>query len=257
MIRAISIATASALICGFAALETARADDVPSFVTYDFYPFGRAREGKLTGLFPDLMSEVERLADVTVEKHIEPISRALKSISQGENDLIISGALSPAFKETISLGILGCNRTIVVANRDTRLSKLEDLKDRRIGFVVGGFLLRKYGNKFGIQPIQTRSSESMFGMLTRRRLDGIFISDIVFASYGIEGAPFKSLPEDWRSRIGSVLEVDKIKVHFRMLKSSKFRHLEPTLRAAIKTGSANGAFERVYQKYGAAKGGRC
>ncbi len=101
------------------------------------------------------------------------------------------------------------------------------------------------------------SSESMFRMLIRHRVDGIFISDIVFSSYRTEGIPFSQIPPDWFNRIGKTVEAEKNAIHLRMPKSSKYRKLEQKLGEAIKIGNANGKFEYIFRKYGSATGGRC
>ena len=172
------------------------ATKIPQYVTYDFYPFGQRKAGKIIGLFPELMAEIEKLSGIKIATSIEPILRAIKSLTSRTKDLIISGATSPAFRKTISLGVIGCNRTIIVTNNKVAVSRLTEFNGKTIDFVAGGFLYKKFGNKFGIVPVQTSTSESMFRMLVRYRVDGIFISDMVFNSYRTEGAPFSSIPAD-------------------------------------------------------------
>ena len=231
--------------------------DLPSFVAYDFYPFGHRVEGEIKGLFPDIMSQIEALSGIRVALEIDSIPRATRSVWRGDRDLILSGATTPQFKDTISLGIVGCNRTVVVTNAKSGISSLDDLEGKTIGFVANGFLFRKFGNKFGIVPVETGTGESMFRMLLRNRVDGIFISDIVFDGFRAEGAPYDGIPDDWRDRIGNVVEAEVIAVHLRMAKSSKFEHLADKLRRAIVTGNRNGAFDKSYRKYGSSSGGDC
>ncbi len=233
------------------------ASKIPQFVTYDFYPFGQKQGEIITGLFTEIMAEIEKISGIKVATSIEPIPRAIKSIVSGSKDLIISGATSPAFRKTISLGVVGCNRTIIVTNDKVDISSLNELQNKNIGFVASGFLYKKFGKKFGIVPVQTSTSASMFRMLVRYRVDGIFISDMVFNSYRTEGAPFSSIPADWRQRIGNIVQAEKILVHLRMPKNSKFLDLIPKFSEAIKTGKENGNFERVYRKYGSSTGGQC
>ncbi len=228
-----------------------------TFVIYDFYPFGKMENGKIIGLFPDLIAEVEKISGIKVVLAIEPIPRALKSIAHGEHDFILSGATSPAFKNTRSLGTVGCNRAIVVTAKKAKLSTLVDLHGRRIGFISNGFLLRKFGNKFGLVAVQTSSGESLFRMLIRNRIDGIFISDIVFDSYRKEGAPFVNFPKDWIQQIGPNIEAEKLVIHLRMINKSKHDNAATKIVNAIKIGNKIGAFEAVYRKYGSINGGRC
>jgi ABC-type amino acid transport substrate-binding protein len=232
-------------------------EDMPSFVAYDFYPFGHKKNGQISGLFTDLMAEIEKLSGVNVAKAIEPIPRAIQSIARGEIDLILSGVISPAFENTLSLGVVGCHRTNVVTNKKADISSLDDLKNKDMGFVASGFFYKKFGDKYGLNPIQTSSSESMFLMLVHYRVDGIFITDVVFDSYRTEGIPFSSIPPDWRQQIGTIVVAEVIPVHLRMPKNSKFQFLAPKLSKAIMAGNKNGAFERVYRKYGSSTGGRC
>ena len=255
--RAIRKLVLTTLVCTAVAGPAWSASKTPQFVTYDFYPFGQKKAGKIAGLFPELMTEIEKLSGIKVTTSIEPIPRAIKSLASGNKDLIISGATSPVFRKTISLGVIGCNTTIIVTNNKTNISSIRDLSGKSIGFVAGGFLYKKFGNKFGIIPVQTGTSESMFRMLVRYRVDGIFISDIVFNSYRTEGAPFSNLPADWRQRLGNIVQAEKILVHLRMPKTSKFQDLIPKLSKAIEFGKAKGVFERVYRKYGSSTGGQC
>jgi hypothetical protein len=97
----------------------------------------------------------------------------------------------------------------------------------------------------------------MFRMLVRYRVDGIFVSDVVFNSYRTEGAPFSSIPADWCQRIGNIVQAKKIFFHLRMPKSSKFQNLIPQLSEAIKFGDANGVFERICREYGSSTSGQC
>ena len=113
------------------------------------------------------MAEIEKLSVIKITTSIEPILRAIKSLISGTKDLIISGATSPAFRKTISLGVIGCNRTIIVTNNKVAVLRLTEFSGKTIGFVAGGFLYKKFGNKFGIVPVQTSTSESMFRMLVR------------------------------------------------------------------------------------------
>ncbi|MDP7601771.1 MAG: transporter substrate-binding domain-containing protein, partial [Rhodospirillales bacterium] len=211
----------------------------------------------IIGLFPELMAEIEKLSGIKITTSIEPILRAIKSLTSGTKDLIISGVTSPAFRKTISLGVIGCNRTIIVTNNKVAVLRLTEFSGKTIGFVAGGFLYKKFGNKFGIVPVQTSTSVSMFRMLVRYRVDGIFVSDVVFNSYRTEGAPFSSIPADWCQRIGNIAQAEKIFFHLRMPKSSKFQNLIPQLSEAIKFGDANGVFRRIYLKYGSSTSGQC
>ncbi len=235
----------------------AAAADVPTFAVYDFYPFGHRVEGEIKGLFPSIMRKLEALSGIRFAWEIDSIPRATRSVVRGERDLILSGATMPQFKETISLGIVGCNRTVVVTNAKSGISSLADLKGKTIGFVANGFLFRKFGGKYGIVPLETGTSESMFRMLLRNRVDGIFISDIVFDGFRDEGAPFAGIPDDWRDHIGNVVEAEVIAVHLRMAKISKFAHLADKLRMAVAKGNETGAFEASYRKYGSTSGGNC
>jgi len=235
----------------------AAAADVPKFAVYDFYPFGHRVEGEIRGLFPSIMRKLEALSGIRFAWEMDSIPRATRSVIRGDRDLILSGATMPQFKETISLGVVGCNRTVVVTNAKSGISSLADLKGKTIGFVANGFLLRKFGSKYGIVPLETSTSESMFRMLLRNRIDGIFISDIVFDGFRNEGAPYTGIPADWPDHIGNVVEAEVISVHLRMAKTSKFIHLADTLRKAVASGIQSGAFEGSYRKYGSTSGGGC
>jgi len=47
-------------------------------------------------------------------------------------------------------------------------------------------------------------------MLVRYRVDGIFVSDVVFNSYRTESAPFSSIPADWCQHIGNIAQAEKM-----------------------------------------------
>jgi ABC-type amino acid transport substrate-binding protein len=257
VVKRILVYTIPILAIGILIAQPAYAQNKPKFVTFDFYPFAQFRADKIIGLFPELMNAIETLSGVSVTTTLDPIPRAIRSIATSQNDLIITAASSPAFKQTISLGSMGCSRTIVVTNDKSQITRQADLKGKNIGFVTSGYLFKKYGDKFGIVPVQTSSSESMFRMLVRYRVDGIFISDLVFGSYRTEGAPFSQIPSNWHQRIGTAVETDKSLVRLIMPKASKFNYLGPKISEAIKLGNANGQFERIFRKYGSDTGGRC
>lgn len=248
---------AALTISAFVATPAWSAEKRPSFVNYDFYPFGHQKDGNVSGLFADLMGEIEKLSGIEVSKILEPIPRALQSMSRGKFDLILSGTSSPALKDTISLGILSCHRTNLVTHKKANITSLNDLKGKHIGFIASGFLFKKFGDKHGVVSMETGTSESMFLMLVRNRVGGIYISDIVFDSYRAEGLPFTRVPKDWREQIGPIIEAEVLPVQLRMHKQSEFLHLAPDLSKAITQGKINSAFEKVYQKYGSTTGGHC
>ena len=86
------------------------------------------------------MAEIEKLSGIKITTSIKPILRVIKSLTNGTKDLIISGATSPAFRKTVSLGVIGYNRTIIVTNNKVAVLRLTEFSRKIIGFVSGGFL---------------------------------------------------------------------------------------------------------------------
>lgn len=229
----------------------------PKYGALDFYPFGYREEGRIKGVLVDIMTRIEVVSGVRTTKVLEPIPRIHASIVRGDIDLVISAATLPGFRKMTSLGVVGCSRIIVASNKMAGISQIGDLESKKIGFVAHGFLYRKFNKNFGIIPVLTSTSESLFKMLVGHRVDGIFISDIVLNAHTLMGLPYSNVPLDWRKTLGSNVTIETLPTHLRMSKMSRFRHLEQKLREAVNTGNANGAFKKVYRSYGNTAGGRC
>lgn len=204
-----------------------------------------------------MITALEKRSGITVRRYVASIPRAIRGISDGDYDLIISGAKTNAFKETTSLAVLGCSRLEVVTRQDADINTLSDLKDRKIGFVTGGFLLKKFGHKFGMRPVLANTSASMIRMLLASRVEGIFISDLIFDTYWLTEIPFSNISPRWRLQIGNVLEAEVVSVHLRIVNRSKFVNLSSRLTKAAKQAVEDGAVEKVYRKYGIRSGGKC
>lgn len=230
----------------------------PKFIGFDFYPLGQLdKNNNFDGLFFDLMTFFENKSSIKVTKYIDSIPRAMRAINEGEYDLIISSAQSKALRKTKSLGVLGCSHLGVVALKSADIKSLADLKDRKIGFVTGGFLLNKFGEKFGLFPVTANHSKSMFRMLLAQRVEGIFVSNLIFDSYLQTELPPAISSSQLRRLTGDILVAEVSPIHLRMVKNSKFLNLSKRLEDTIVQALESGEIEKIFRKYGIRNGGIC
>lgn len=230
----------------------------PVIAIYDFFPFGRLEEsGRVTGIFADLARVVEEKSGIELQLRLEPIPRAIRNVVMGHVDLIISGSSSKAMVDTPAVGILGCHRTVVLTRKNSGISDLASLRDKRVAYVTGGIFKKKFAGSYGEKIEEVGSSQSLFHMLFRDRIDAFFISDVVLAAYVKFGVPVADLPEDWRTVLGPTITAETLHVTLRMSKESSFKALIPRLRRALDQCNRDGTFEAVYHAYGLQSGGRC
>jgi ABC-type amino acid transport substrate-binding protein len=236
-----------------------RADESPvRFALMEFYPFGRTTEsGKIDGIYWDIIQDIQKLSGVKMNTLMMPIPRLRRSISGGISDLAIAGASSSLINGASSLGVVGCSRIIIQTSKTAGIQDLEGLANKPIAFVTNGFLHKAYGNKFGLNAIQTSSGQSMFAMLDRGRVDGIFISDVVADSFILTGLSNSNISSNWRESLGPRVLVKTIPSHLQI--SNKFANatIRQSLKNAIILGNKTGVFEKTYPKYGVQTKGKC
>ena len=175
----------------------------------------------------------------------------------GQSDLIISGSDSKVMTSAASLGIVSCHTVIVQTRKNSGINSLQDLQGKAIGYVTSGIFQKKYAGKFSEQVEQVASSQSLFNMLVRGRIDGFLITDMVLAAYIKYGIPIADLSIDWRNSLGKVVEIEQLETHLRISNKSQSKHLVPTLKNAISVGYKEGKFAQIHKNYGLISGGRC
>jgi ABC-type amino acid transport substrate-binding protein len=237
---------------------TSRADTPLRFSLMGFFPFGdMTPEQKFEGIYWDIIEEIRKLSGIRFVTTMLPITRLRRSILEGSADLTISGASSSLNAGAESLGIVGCSSIIVQTARSSGIRSLDDLKERYIAFARNGFLLKLYGNKFGLLPVESNSSQSMFAMLDSERVDGIFISDVVIDSFIHKYPESTVISMNWQEKLGPRVLVRKIPSHLQIAKTFADATIKQKLRDAVEKGRNTGAFERIYARYGIQTKGKC
>jgi ABC-type amino acid transport substrate-binding protein len=228
------------------------------FSLMGFFPFGgMTSEQKFEGIYWDIMQEIGRLSGVEFVTTMLPITRLRNSINEGSADVTISGASSSLNAGAVSLGIVGCSSIIVQTTKGANIKTLDDLKGREIAFARNGFLLKMYGKKFELRSVESNSSQSMFAMLERGRVEGIFISDVVIDSYILKNPQTSVLSKDWQQRLGPRVLVRKIPSHVQISALFPDAAVKQRLLDAVVEGQNTGAFEQIYARYGIQTRGKC
>jgi polar amino acid transport system substrate-binding protein len=246
------------IFAGLFGASDARARQQPSYMGFEFYPFGYVEDEKrIAGLLVDIVREIGRRSGVEIELRIAPIPRALKEFTDGNVDLIITGSTRKPFASAQSLGIVGCHRTVVVPRSASNIKRIADLRGKSIGFARGGIHIRRFGKRFGIDAVPTNSSESMVSMLIRGRIDGFIMSDILYAPY-INGDRLEAnVKNELQEIVGDVIALEFFPNHLRVSKKSRLGKVAQALTKALDEARAAGSLEKIYRKYGVVTGGRC
>ena len=255
-----------ALICSISILAFAVPDSLPArandnrpvFALFDFHPFGRRLpSGERQGIFAESIAYIEKESGVDMEVRMLPISRTLKAMSEKSAQVTITASVSNLLDDTVSLGVIGCSRIIIQTSAASGIRTLEDLSNKDIGFVSGGFLDRLYSKKFDLNPVRARSSQSLVAMLGRGRLDGVFASDVVIDNYIYAESGMSFVGPNWQNKLGARVEVRKAPAHVRAVKNALNQSVLKRLRFAVQKGIKEGIFSAIYGKYGVQTRGKC
>ncbi len=218
----------------------------------DFFPFGYTdHNGNATGMFIDMLEIIQTNIGTPLQPVLLPVPRALRAVTSGEIDMLISYK-DPIMAPNVKfVGNVGCLSSLLVPNHKIIINGLRDLKNKRVGFITGGYFHKRFSHNYGLIPMQVPSNESMVRMLIRDRLDVIVINSAVLNAYLNDRNPKLELSKDWRNKIGQPHTLETMETHLSISNLSPHIGLAGKLTNAINNAFEQGLFNRVYQKYGA------
>lgn len=240
--------------------HTATADTAErlTLAVIDFFPFGfRDGEGRVRGLAQDAATAISRHSTLPIEPLLLPVPRALRSMTRGEVDLLISYN-DPVMVPNVSfIGKLGCLNSMIAFRKGLRPSGLKELAGMRIGFVAGGYFQKRFSGRFDLQEVLVPSNESMLRMLLRDRLDGFVINSVIYDAYLNYLLPGPELPQGWQNQLAPPLTLEQMELHLSISKRPNIQQYGPELTSIVNEMRQSGEFERIYRHYGSQDGGSC
>ncbi|MBL4900080.1 MAG: transporter substrate-binding domain-containing protein [Colwellia sp.] len=230
----------------------------PILAVIDFYPFGYVLDDNVPrGMVFDIEAVLEEVSSLNIDAKLMSTPRALRSASNGQNDLLFSYKDDEMVPNVIWLGNVGCLTPLVVSHKDSEIKTLSDLAGKRVGFVGQGYFDIKVKSRWPIKPVILNNNFIMLKMLLRGRLDAIIVNDGVLNAFLANQAILEELPSSWPLQLSQPLPLDTYETHLSISKDSKFQALIPQLKSAIVTARQQGRFKAIFQKYGSKLGGHC
>jgi len=230
----------------------------PSVAIIDFFPFGYTDKlGNPTGLFWDMAEEISQEMGVEFDIQLLPVPRALRDVSSGQIDMLISYKDPLMVPNVEFLGKVGCLTSMLIPSIKHNPENLSDLAKLKVGYITGGYFDKRFSQKLDIVQTEVPSNEAMLTMLIRQRLDAIVINDAVFNAYLHDLNDNIDLPENWKTQVGKSFSVETMETHVSMSDYSQFKNLKPKLKQTISKLFKNGNFTPIYQKYRSGKAIEC
>lgn len=230
----------------------------PMLAVIDFYPFGYMLDDNIPrGMVFDIETVLEEVSSLTIDAKLMSTPRALRSTSNGQNDLLFSYKDDKMVPNVTWLGNIGCLTPLVVPHKDSEIKTLSDLAGKRIGFVGLGYFDIKMKSRWPIKPVLLNNNFIMLKMLLRGRLDAIVVNNGVLNAFLANQSILEELPPSWPLQLSQPLPLDTYETHLSMSKDSKFQALIPQFKRAIITARQQGHFKKIFQKYGSKLGGHC
>jgi ABC-type amino acid transport substrate-binding protein len=223
----------------------------PVLAVIDFYPFGYSLDDNIPrGMVFDIEAVLEEFSDINIDAKLMSVPRALRSASNGQNDLLFSYKDNEMVPNVTWLGNVGCLTPLVVPHKNSGINELTDLAGKRVGFVGLGYFDIKMKSRWPIKPVVLNNNFIMLKMLLRGRLDAIIVNNGVLNAFLSNQAILEELPASWPQQLSQPLPLDTYETHLSMSKDSKFQVLIPQLKSAIVNASKQGRFKEIFQKYG-------
>ena len=230
----------------------------PILAVIDFFPFGYSLDDNIPrGMVFDMATVLEEISPLKIDARLMSVARALRSASIGQNDLLFSYKDDQMVPNVTWLGNVGCLTPLIVPHKDSGIKTLDDLADKRVGFVSLGYFDVKMKSQWPIKPVLLNDNFIMLKMLLRGRLDAIVINDGVLNAFLANQAILDELPQSWPRQLAQPLALTTYETHLSMSKDSKFQALIPQFKQAIREARQQGRFKTIFQKYGSKLGGHC
>lgn len=209
------------------------------------------------GMVFDIAAVLEEFSTINIDAKLMSVPRALRSASNGQNDLLFSYKDDKMVPNVTWLGNVGCLTPLVVPHKNSKVNSLSDLAGKRVGFVGLGYFDIKMKKRWPIKPVVLNNNFIMLKMLLRGRLDAIIVNDGVLNAFLDNQAILAELPPSWPLQLSQPLPLETYETHLSMSKDSKFQLLIPKFKSAISNAHQQGRFEKIFQKYGSKLGGHC
>ena len=232
--------------CQAGAVQTAKVAII------DFFPFGYAdTNGKPTGMFVDMLKVIQQKVGIPLQPILLPVPRAIRAVSSGELDMLISYKDPIMVPNVKFVGNIGCLSSLLVPSHNINMSRLEDLNNKTVGFITGGYFHKRFSENYGIIPMQVPSNESMMRMLIRGRVDVIVINSAVLNAYLNDKIKWVKLAEGWKQKIGHPVKLESMETHLSISMKSPYQSMSKIFTQAINEAYLQGKFNSIYTKYGA------
>lgn len=230
-----------------------------TFGVFDFFPWALPdQQGNLEGMSVDLVAKLSEISGIEITPRFQPVARVFRDAELGLNDLVLAYKLPSMVPGVEFIADLGCLTASVVMNKNVPVSGIEDLHDKRIAYLPGGYFWDKLRSQIGVKEYQVDTNREMIALLALGRVDGFVTNNFMLGALIRKGPPYENfLPINWRNEIGQEVPFEKVPVAIGMSINSKNWHLRNRLREAITHGVEEGAFDAIYRKWGSLDGWSC
>lgn len=144
-------------------------------------PFGMKQNRQIRGIHHDFLKEVFKQAKVQGSFQLLPYKRAMESVKNGGNDLVLIYRKAPS-KQITELAPSIAFKNHVLSRKEAPIEKYSDMLEKKIGIVRGGKYEEGFDKDKRIKKQPLQSYEQGLRMLENKRLDGFVISDPALAS---------------------------------------------------------------------------
>jgi len=209
-------------------------------------PYSVIEDGKITGIFVDLFTQIEKLTPYHFEYRGYPFARALHEFDAGRVD--IEPGINESWRQHAKvLGeysvAYGVSREVIVFREKRRFSVTspQDLFGESVG-MVRGYSYPRYDEAFAakkITRIDNLSESLLLRQLLYGRVEQIFIGYRTILFYK------KMYPEYQSFVIGDVVGEAEVKLRVHPSKSYILADINDALSKLIESGS----IEKIYAKY--------
>lgn len=223
---------------------------IPSIAIIDFFPFGFTdNAGQPQGLFIEIAEVISKQLGQEFNIKLLPVPRALRGVSSGKIDMLISYKDPVMVPNVEFLGKLGCLTSYLIPSAKHKPQNLQQLDSLKVGYITGGYFDKRFSRTLNIQPVEVPSNEAMLTMLLRGRLDAFVINDAVYNAYLGGLNPHVELPNGWQNQVGKGFPIEAMETHLSISDYSKHKALSPKLKHAISQLFQQRKLKPIYEKY--------
>ncbi|RED45766.1 substrate-binding periplasmic protein [Aestuariispira insulae] len=235
----------------------AKADNAPTLAVIDFFPFGyRDQSGTPKGMFFDMTEAIANDSGIKIDARLMPVPRALRDASNGQVDMLISYKDPLMVPNVVFIGNVGCLTANVIPARNSDIKSMEDLSNRRIGTISGGYFQKRFRDKIAYQEVSVPSNQAMLKMLVRQRLDGFVINSAVYDAFYFFESPV-DLPKNWRDHVAEPIRIDILETHLSIAMNSPALEQASKITTSINRLRQNGTMADIFARYGSRDRGNC